>query len=67
MAPLQAKVVLLGDSGVGKTCLRQRYLNNTFTNQFKASIGADFVFKKVTGLQGTPDEIDINMQVCFRS
>lgn len=63
MAPLQAKVLLLGDSGVGKTCLRQRYLSNTFTNQFKASIGADFVFKKTTALQGTPDEVEINMQV----
>jgi len=42
------KVIILGDSGVGKTCLMNQYVNNKFTNQYKATIGADFLTKEVT-------------------
>uniref|UniRef100_A0A6B2LJD6 Uncharacterized protein n=1 Tax=Arcella intermedia TaxID=1963864 RepID=A0A6B2LJD6_9EUKA len=41
------KVVLLGDSGVGKTSLMNQYINKRFTNQYKATIGADFLTKEV--------------------
>jgi len=41
------KVIILGDSGVGKTSLMNRYVNKKFTNQYKATIGADFVTKDV--------------------
>ena len=33
------KVIILGDSGVGKTSLMNRYVNNKFSNQYKATIG----------------------------
>lgn len=61
--PLQAKVLLLGDSGVGKTCLRMRYIDNKFSQQFRTSIGLDFQFRATTALKGTPDQVDVNMQV----
>merc|ERR1712157_364124 len=41
------KVIILGDSGVGKTCLMNQYVNRKFTNQYKATIGADFLTKEV--------------------
>jgi Ras-related protein Rab-7A len=41
------KVIILGDSGVGKTSLMNQYLNRKFSNQYKATIGADFLTKEV--------------------
>ena len=41
------KVIILGDSGVGKTSLMNQYVNKKFSNQYKATIGADFVTKEV--------------------
>jgi Ras-related protein Rab-7A len=41
------KIVILGDSGVGKTCLLQRYCQDRFSGQYKATIGADFLLKQV--------------------
>ncbi|KAG7242469.1 hypothetical protein INR49_021643 [Caranx melampygus] len=40
------KVIILGDSGVGKTSLMNQYVNK-FSNQYKATIGADFLTKEV--------------------
>uniref|UniRef100_A0A7C9DF08 Uncharacterized protein n=1 Tax=Opuntia streptacantha TaxID=393608 RepID=A0A7C9DF08_OPUST len=41
------KVIILGDSGVGKTSLMNQFVNRKFTNQYKATIGADFLTKEV--------------------
>ncbi|KAL1228841.1 Ras-related protein Rab-7a [Trichinella nelsoni] len=41
------KVIILGDSGVGKTSLMNQYVNKRFSNQYKATIGADFLTKDV--------------------
>ena len=41
------KVVLLGDLGVGKTALINQYVHNTFSIQYKATIGVDFQTKDV--------------------
>lgn len=41
------KVIILGDSGVGKTSLMNQYVNHKFSNQYKATIGADFLTKEV--------------------
>ncbi|XP_019095184.1 PREDICTED: ras-related protein RABG3b-like isoform X3 [Camelina sativa] len=41
------KVIVLGDSGVGKTSLMNQYVNNKFSQQYKATIGADFVTKEL--------------------
>ncbi|KAK9713312.1 hypothetical protein RND81_06G018800 [Saponaria officinalis] len=48
--PLQRKllkVIVLGNSGVGKTSLINRYGHKKFNQQFKPTIGADFVTKEL--------------------
>ena len=51
------KLVLLGDSGVGKTALMNRYVNNKsfpFSEEHTPTIGADFATKKLVtdGIDG---------------
>ncbi|XP_027365806.1 ras-related protein Rab7 isoform X3 [Abrus precatorius] len=41
------KVIVLGDSGVGKTSLMNQYVYRKFSQQYKATIGADFVTKEI--------------------
>ncbi|KAI9890100.1 MAG: Rab GTPase ypt7 [Vezdaea aestivalis] len=41
------KVIILGDSGVGKTSLMNQYVNKKFSTSYKATIGADFLTKEV--------------------
>jgi Ras-related protein Rab-7A len=41
------KVIILGESGVGKTSLMNQYVNGRFSAQYKATIGADFLTKEV--------------------
>ncbi len=40
------KFMLIGDAGVGKTSLLNRYVNNRYSSEYKASIGFDFLIKK---------------------
>eukprot|EP00028_Trichosphaerium_sp_Am-I-7-wt_P005586 CAMPEP_0168525296 /NCGR_PEP_ID=MMETSP0405-20121227/11210_1 /TAXON_ID=498012 /ORGANISM="Trichosphaerium sp, Strain Am-I-7 wt" /LENGTH=211 /DNA_ID=CAMNT_0008547765 /DNA_START=74 /DNA_END=706 /DNA_ORIENTATION=- len=42
------KLNLVGDAGVGKTCLLQRYVNDTFMEAYKATIGSDFLCTNIT-------------------
>lgn len=44
---LSAKVVLLGESGVGKTSIITRYTHNTFSSNLMATPGASFATKIV--------------------
>ncbi|CAD8207182.1 unnamed protein product [Paramecium octaurelia] len=41
------KVLLIGNSGVGKSCMLMRYSENQFTNNFYNTIGVDFKTKTV--------------------
>lgn len=41
------KIVLIGDSGVGKTSFLQRFCNNFFKESFSTTIGVDFQVKNV--------------------
>jgi len=52
------KVIILGDSGVGKTSLMNQYVNRKFSIQYKATIGADFLTKEVY-----VDERNVTMQI----
>jgi len=46
MSKVDAKVVLLGASGVGKTCLVQRYVNGNYSDQNAATVGSAYFVKK---------------------
>ncbi|KAH3686867.1 hypothetical protein WICPIJ_002151 [Wickerhamomyces pijperi] len=52
------KVIILGDSGVGKTSLMQQFVNGKFSHQYKATIGADFLTKELT-----IDDKTVTMQI----
>ncbi|MEW5305435.1 MAG: hypothetical protein WDW38_010465 [Sanguina aurantia] len=41
------KVIILGDSGVGKTSLMNQYVQRKFSKEYKATIGADFLTKEI--------------------
>ena len=41
------KIVVVGDVGVGKTSIIQRYVHNNFTSNYKSTIGVDFALKVV--------------------
>jgi Ras-related protein Rab-7A len=52
------KVIILGDSGVGKTSLMNQYVNRKFSIQYKATIGADFLTKEIF-----VDDRNVTMQI----
>lgn len=52
------KVVLIGDLGVGKTCLRSQFVHHIFTNAYKATIGGDYLTTSVK-----INEDKVNLQV----
>ena len=52
------KVVLIGDSGVGKSCILLRFADDQFNENFYATIGVDFRFKNIE-----VDEKNIKLQI----
>ncbi|MFX0209212.1 MAG: GTP-binding protein [Candidatus Hodarchaeota archaeon] len=45
---LRAKILLIGDGGVGKSSLRRTWLGETFRTQYIMTLGADFAAKEIT-------------------
>ena len=41
------KLILIGNSGVGKSCILQRYMKHSFEESYKCTIGVDFLMKSV--------------------
>ena len=52
------KVVLIGNSGEGKTCISQRYINDSFTNNEQSTVGASY-FQKKLEIDGKSINLDI--------
>ena len=46
--PPRVKLVLLGDTSVGKSCLALRFVRGTFDEQSKVTVGAAFMAQTVT-------------------
>lgn len=44
---VRAKIVLLGEPGVGKTSLRRKWMGESLTNFYQPTTGADFCVKRV--------------------
>jgi len=42
------KLVMVGDSGVGKSCLLEKFLDETSTNNFISTIGVDIKTRSIT-------------------
>jgi Ras-related protein Rab-1A len=42
------KILLIGDSGVGKSCIVSRYVDDTFSDHYISTIGVDFKIKTIT-------------------
>lgn len=41
------KLVIIGDTGVGKSCLLSRFSDNTYTENYISTIGIDFRFRTI--------------------
>ncbi|KAI8067986.1 ras-like GTP-binding protein RYL2 [Gongronella butleri] len=55
---LEAKVVILGRTGVGKTSIAIRYIQRTFSPNGKSTIGASFMTKKLI-----VDQCQVRLQI----
>lgn len=54
------KVMMLGDAGVGKTSLTERFVNNRFTSDYKVTIGVDiFTTNLELNLQGVASRVQL--------
>jgi small GTP-binding protein len=56
---LEAKIVLVGSSGVGKTCIATRYKEGKFTNDHKITVGAAYFQKNF----GFPDGSQLKLHI----
>jgi small GTP-binding protein len=56
---MDAKVVLLGDSGVGKSSIANRYVNNTFSEAFEVTIGGGYLQQLVRLKDGSTLKMEI--------
>jgi small GTP-binding protein len=56
---MDVKVVLLGDSGVGKSSIANRYVNNTFSEAFEVTIGGGYLQQLVRLKDGSTLKMEI--------
>ena len=53
------KILLLGDTSVGKTCFLKRYTDDTFQDAYLSTIGFDFKFKYITLQSGKKVKVQL--------
>jgi Ras-related protein Rab-1A len=70
-------IELIGDSGVGKSCILLKYINDTYTDSYISTIGSDYMSKeldnnltlKIWDLMGDPRYFEIlrrlNSHICI--
>jgi len=52
------KLLLIGDSGVGKSCLLLRFADDTYTESYISTIGVDFKIRTIE-LEGKTVKLQI--------
>ena len=58
------KLLLLGDSGVGKTSLMMRFTEQTFSSTFVSTVGIDFKYKVISiEPTGTSKQVTIRLEL----
>jgi GTPase SAR1 family protein len=57
------KVVLIGNSGVGKTCLVRRFTQGVFPKGQGATIGVDFMIKTLEVDNGNGQREAVKLQI----
>lgn len=58
------KLVILGDTTVGKTSIIQQYVRNRFSQNYRSTIGASLYHKDVV-IDGTSTTIQVNETICY--
>ena len=53
--PEAVKVVLIGESGVGKTSIISRFIHDTFNQNEVTSLGASYISKTAPTIEMHPD------------
>ncbi|CAM9393763.1 unnamed protein product, partial [Heterosigma akashiwo] len=59
LPPVEFKVVVLGDKGVGKSCLVLRFIEGYFSPKQQSTIGAFFLSKTIEAADGTACKMQI--------
>lgn len=54
------KIILVGDAGVGKTCIVQRFKNGIFIERQANTIGVDFTLKTII-VDGKRIKVSVNV------
>ncbi|KAL5495855.1 hypothetical protein ACEPAI_1319 [Sanghuangporus weigelae] len=55
------KLVIIGDSGVGKTSLRNQYITGKFSTGYRATIGTDFITKTLPHYQNSDESVTLQI------
>eukprot|EP01012_Entosiphon_sulcatum_P029552 TRINITY_DN3607_c0_g1_i1.p1 TRINITY_DN3607_c0_g1~~TRINITY_DN3607_c0_g1_i1.p1 ORF type:complete len:317 (+),score=66.08 TRINITY_DN3607_c0_g1_i1:47-952(+) len=63
MTEATLKIVLVGDSSVGKSCLMHRFCNDTFTETYLTTIGVDFLCRNSFSDPRRPDQPLVRLQI----
>lgn len=56
------KLLLIGDSGVGKSCLLLRFADDTYTESYISTIGVDFKIRTIE-LEGKTVKLQIVIEI----
>ena len=62
-AELVLKVIMVGDSGVGKSCLLKAFMGEPFDKLYTSTIGVDFEIKPIAIPDGKDKERHVNLQI----